>query len=236
MPTRVFLNSYAYCRSLVRLMNSCHCNRYPTIVIAGFSLFLSTCTESLPPYQPPKQLYDGHLEPFYSLTINENVLHVFFRIKNIYHETLEGTPSLKGQVRFVLLRNPNVTKTLYFNSENVIFARNYKPQYRRLTIDPRDSVLFDVAWNLAERPLLDDSGKDLALSSLRFQTDPECSLRQQSIPEDFAVQGSVEVFDSESPVVANQVIFHFCLISAWISTRDCPPVGSPCNTIISGGN
>jgi hypothetical protein len=236
MPNHVFQNSQALLRSFFRSLNSCRSSIYAAIAIAAISLFLSTCTESLPPYEPPKQLFEGHLEPLYSLKANENALHVYFRIRNIYVETLEGAPSFKGQVQFVLLRNPNVTKTLNLTSENINFARNYNPALGRLTIDPGDSIVFDVSWNLAEQPLLDDSGRDLALSGLRVRTDPECASRQTSDPEDFAVQGSVEVFAWASPVVAKQVIFRWCWISAWIHPKYCPPVGSPCNMIISGGN
>lgn len=205
------------------------------LLIAFISLFLSTCKESLPPYQPPTLLFEGTLEPFYSLTARENALHLIFKVRNVFDETLEGKGEFTGQVQLVALRDPTVTKTFILSESNIISGGGYNPAFGTLRIDPGDSIVFDVVWNLSQRPLLGDKGEELTSSLLNLQPDKECGAREISQPEVFAVQGSVQIFAVGSPVVARQTVFQLCLVSAWVNPRDCPPVGSPCNMIISTG-
>ena len=205
------------------------------VAVAVISLFFCTCKESLPPYQPPTLLFDGSLEPFYSLTAKENALHIVFRVRNTFDETLEGEGFFTGQVQLVALRDPTVTKTLTLTAANIISARGYNPNFGTLRIDPGDSIVFDAIWDLSQRPLLGDKGEDWSKVFFNLQPEPGCGMREKSEPEDFAVQGSIQIFAVGSPVTGKEAIFRFCLINAWVNPRDCPPVGSPCNMIISSG-
>lgn len=220
-------------KSMSRQRASRLTNIFATIVVAAVSLLLSTCTESLPPFQPPTLLFNGSFEPVYALTPKENALHVLFWVCNTFDETLEGEGIFKGEVQLVLLRDPTVTKTLSLSKDNIIHAKAYNPDTGTLRIDPRDSIVFDVIWDLSQRPLLNDKGQDMVNSFLKLQPDPGCVWRRTSEPEDFAVQGSIQIFSRGSPVSGRQVIYRFCLVDTWVNQRDCPPVGSPCNMIIS---
>jgi hypothetical protein len=205
------------------------------IALAVVSLFLSTCKESLPAYQTPTLLFEGSFQPVYALTPKENALHLLFWVRNTFDETLEGNGVFNGEVQLVLLRDPTVTKTLSLSGANIIRAKAYNPNTGTLRIDPSDTVVFDVTWDLSQRPLLNDNGQDMISRFLNLQPDPGCAFRHKSEPEDFAVQGSIQIFGSGSPVAGKQVIYRFCLVDAWVGQNNCPPVGSPCNMIISSG-
>jgi hypothetical protein len=209
------------------------------IAVIGLStLFLSTCKEALPEYHRPAIVLSAHLTPNYSLTATENTLHFFITVKNIYDETLEGFLSVKGQVQFISRADPSIIKTFEVTRSNIATASWHFLKTGEVSFDPGGTAVFDVAWDLTQRPLTDDSGRDLTTGLLGLRTDPEClqSHRLKSDPQEFLIQSNIELFDRTGPAISNNVVYRFCLVNMWVNQRDCPIITAPCNVIVSGGN
>jgi len=207
------------------------------VAIAVLSLALSTCKESLPVYHAPSNMFQAHLTPFYGLTASENKLHIFLLVQNVFDETLEGKASITGRVQLVSTADPTVVKTLTLGSQNILTARGYHPGTGMLTFNARDTIILGASWDLSQRPLLDDAGKDLTTGLLHLGTDPTCPMdRTISDPQNFTVEGFVQLFDRTGPVVVPTVVFRFCLISNWVNPKYCPYVTAPCNEILSRSN
>jgi hypothetical protein len=205
--------------------------------ITVLSLALSTCKESLPVYHAPANMFQARLTPFYGLTASENKLHIFVVVQNIFDETLEGEASINGRVQLVSTADPNVVKTFTLGPGNILHAPGYHPGTGMLTFNARDTIIFDASWDLGQRPLLDDAGKDLTAGLLHLGTDPACPMdRTISDPQNFSVEGFVQLFDRSGPSVAGKVVFRFCLISNWVNPKYCPYVTAPCNEILSRSN
>jgi hypothetical protein len=231
-PDKVNRLTYAF----LRLRFPPRVNIATAIVLTVSTFFLSTCTEELPAYLKPGTLFSARIRPIYSLTAAENKLHLSLVARNIFDETLDGPPSITGQVQLISIADPSVIKTFKVTSANVTVAQWHFPAPGRIAVDAGDTVSFDIAWDLSQRPLLDDSGKDLTEGLLFLKPDPTCPSRKKSDPQDFLIQGSVELFQHTGPAVANRVAYRFCLFSTWVNPKDCPNVTSPCSVILSGGN
>lgn len=207
------------------------------VAIAVLSLALSTCKESLPVYHAPSNMFQARLTPFYGLTASENKLHIFLLVQNVFDETLEGEASITGRIQLVSTTDPTVVKTLTLGPANILTARGYHPGTGILTFNPRDTIIFDASWDLSQRPLLDDAGKDLTVGLLHLDTDPECPTgRKRSVPQDFIVEGFVQLFDRSGPAVESKVVFRLCLISNWVNPSACPYITAPCNVVLSRSN
>ena len=188
-------------------------------------------------YHAPSNMFQAHLTPFYGLTASENKLHIFLLVQNVFDETLEGKASITGRVQLVSTADPTVVKTLTLGSQNILTARGYHPGTGMLTFNARDTIILGASWDLSQRPLLDDAGKDLTVGLLHLDTDPECPTgRKRSVPQDFIVEGFVQLFDRSGPAVQSKVVFRLCLISNWVNPSACPYITAPCNVVLSRSN
>jgi len=191
----------------------------------------------LPAYRAPGNIFQVRLNPLYSLTASENKLHILLVVQNVYDETLEAEASMNGRVQLVSAADPSVVKTFTLGPGNILTARGYHPGTGILTFNPRDTIIFDASWDLSQRPLLDDAGKDLTVGLLHLDTDPECPTgRKRSVPQDFIVEGFVQLFDRSGPAVESKVVFRLCLISNWVNPSACPYITAPCNVVLSRSN
>ena len=236
MSSHRLLGPLVLVRSSVRRALSRRSKISSAFVLSLCSLLLSTCKEELPPYASPGITFSAALTPTYWVSPVENKLHLSIAVKNIYEETLEGALSIKGQVQLISREDPKIVKTFSIGYDNVTTATAHYVRPGVMAIDPGQGVNFDVTWDVSARPLLDDSGNDLTLGLLYLHSDPECpDARKKSDTHDFLIQSHVQVFDRTGPAVAKDVLFRFCLISNWVSPKDCPSVTAACSVVLSGG-
>lgn len=184
-------------------------------------LFLSfgPCDESLPVYQEPERILDGRIEGAYVLTIQDNSLKVYLKIKNVFDETLQGQAILKGTVEIISARDPQVRKTLVVGPGNIISARGYERNTGRLTIDPGDTITLGVSWDFTA----DDRGVDLRSNFFQYIKDVTCDSRCLAFTEDFILTGDITVYPQRAPLRMS-VNFPVCFVSRWIKPNFCPPI------------
>ncbi|HEY4612967.1 MAG TPA: hypothetical protein VII11_08305, partial [Bacteroidota bacterium] len=197
-------------------------------------IFRGPCDESLPPYSEPEMFLTGSISGQYILTATDNSMKVYFSIKNIFDETLQGQAVMRGTMEIVSMRNPNVHKTYALSISNVSNPGRYDPATGILTFDPGDSVVYLASWNF----IADDQGADLRTSYFRYVSDPVCTGRAldgtplercHALTEEFILRSEIIVFEGRAPVRAT-VLFPLCYVSRWVNPKYCPPIitSPPC--------
>ena len=177
------------------------------MVMAGLSL---SCKEPLPSYKDPTEVFSGALRPTYLLSPTQNLLSVQLAVMNDYDETFEGKTLFEGSIEIVLSRKPDVKKTFFLSSSNLIRGK-YNAGSRVLTFDPGDEVRLGVTWNF-----IDDRGVDLRTEEFVYRTDPTCSLRRIAQEESFFITGKLKLYDRTEEIKFGPVTFAMCHVNAWI--------------------
>jgi len=217
----------APCVGLGRLVSktSIHCAQLISLATRAviLTLALGSCDESLPPYRAPAGLFEGRLQGSYVLTRTDNSLKVYFTLKNVFDESLQGPAELTGSILIVSARSPSIKKTFLLTGTNIIEASGSNRAGGTLLIDPGGSIRFGVSWNF-----VDDDGRDLREILFRFTADPSCHSRMRSYPEDFVLTGIITLYDRTAPIFVGPVVYPLCYFTAF--GISCPPVLSdtPC--------
>ena len=200
----------------------------PVIVfLVSALLILGPCDETLPPYTEPEVFLEGAITGQYLLSVAfGNRVSVQFSVKNIYEETLDETVQMRGFIELRSVRRPDIKKTFSLTGGNVILG-GYNRQTGQLTINPQDSIVFSVSWDVST----DDRGVDPRGELFTFYEDPICSLRCIAVREDFILSGEVHVFNQRAPVKATAML-PLCYVSAVVTPAACITVQTdpPCIT------
>ncbi len=184
------------------------------------------CNEHLPPYWDPRGVFQGSIEGTYVLTLSDNSVKIYLHARNQYDETLEGVATLEGEVEIYLARNPTKRKTFVLTSANLFTSSNYNPQTRNLRVEPGETLVFGVSWDL-----VDETGVDLRSQTFQYWEDPECTFRCIAEEERFVIRGSVQIFEKTGVAEASPTSFLLCHVNQYIEPRFCPPIDAsvPCS-------
>lgn len=185
------------------------------LLLVGLSL---SCKEPLPSYQDPTQVFSGTLRPVYQYSGTQNSLNAQLVVVNDYDETFEGRTLFEGTIEIVLARKPDLKKTFFLSSSNLIQGK-YNPGSRVLTLDPGDSVRVGVAWNF-----VDDRGTDLRQQEFFYRTDPTCTLRRIAAEEVFTLTGRLKLFDRTEEIKFGPVTYALCHVNVWVDPRLCTSI------------
>lgn len=188
-----------------------------SMVVAVVGLCLS-CKERLPSYEDPTQIFSGILRPTYQYSGTQNSLNVQLVVVNDFDETFEGRTLFEGTVEIVLARKPDLKKTFFLSSSNLIQGK-YNAGSRVLTLDPGDSVRVRVSWNF-----VDDQGTDLRQQEFSYRTDQTCFQRRIAGEEVFTITGRLKLYDRTEEIKFGPVIYAICHINAWVDPRFCPTI------------
>jgi hypothetical protein len=193
--------------------------------VALLSLIVGSCSESLPPYQDPADVFQGKVAGQYVLTVQDNSVKVYVTVKNIYDETFQASAILRGSLEITLARRPEIRKTVSLFPSQIIEG-HYNSGTGILTIDPGETIRLGYSWNF-----IDNSGTDLRKEIFTLVDDPTCSLRRIAYDETFSLKGEVTIFEKTAPVRFGPTMFTFCYITNWVNSKFCPPPQTdvPCN-------
>jgi hypothetical protein len=212
---------------LWRLVSKTSIDRVQLISLATraviLTLALGSCNESLPPYAAPAGVFEGQLQGSYVLSMKENSFKVYFTIKNVFDETIQGPEELTGSILIVSARSPDIKKTFLLTGANIIEASGSNRAGGTLLIDPGGSIRFGVSWNF-----VDDEDRDLREGFFRFTEDPSCHTRRRSSREDFVLTAVITLYDRTAPIFVGPVVYPLCYFTELGIL--CPPVLSdaPC--------
>ena len=180
-------------------------------------LTVCACSEHLPAYDDPSDLFSGTLEVRYVMAEHNEVL-VTLMVRNRYDETLQDTAEFAGTCELTLLRNPSLRKTIALSSALLQWG-DYDSRTRILTVDPGESIILAAHWDF----ICDDS-TDLRTSVFRYIEDPTCRFRHVAQQEELEVRVSLTIFKQMPAMELGPVVLSFCHIDTAVPLQLCAPL------------
>lgn len=180
------------------------------IIMVLWSVIFSSCNESLPLREDVSDLVTISIRSLYYTTSRSNLpgkIRTLVTVTNNTDETLDDISPMSGTLEIRWSppkeeeRQIKMSKTFKLSAAN-IFHATYNKFTKRLTIDPGDSVVLSVDWNLKT-----DDGTDL-FNYFQWKTDTKClvyyevshgvyvvSNRRISDRQNFLVNANIKLFD-----------------------------------------
>ena len=180
-------------------------------------LTVCACSEHLPAYDDPSDLFSGTMDVQYVMAEHNEVL-VTLMVRNLYDETLQDTADFAGTCEITLVRNPSLRKTFALSSANLQWG-DYNGRTRILTIDPGENVILAAHWNF----ICDDS-TDLRTSVFRYIEDPTCRYRHVAQTEELEVRVSLTIFKQMPAIELGPTVLSFCHIDTAVPLQLCAPL------------
>lgn len=184
-----------------------------------FATFLLSCEESLPPRDDGAKVFETRVTSQYFLAEFDNSLKIYINVKNVFDETLEDRALFTGTLEIILVRNPEVKKTVTFSFENIITAPSYNRSTGVLTLDPGRSFVMGYSWDFKA-----DSSISLPDSVFNYYTDGTCFGRKIAFQEEVLIKGEIVIFKRAPLIVLPPTKFTFCYVDHWVRPGSCPPV------------
>jgi hypothetical protein len=199
-----------------------------------FAFCFHSCDEELPVYTEPTARLDAKIEGEYFLSDVEHSLRAYVRITNLYDETLDGPASLTGSIVLFAARDTSIHRTFPLTRANLVAGTVNASGI--LKIDPKETIILKATWDFPGNSVIDDYGRHLSGDSatvhfFSYVQDPTCRFRLFAKPEDFVLQGTVNLFSQRAPVSAGPTIFRFCFVTNFVPVKDCPRIVTtvPCS-------
>ncbi len=195
--------------------------------ILVFWLFgLTACNESLPLREEVSDLVTIQARSMYFTTSHSNYpgqIRIFITVINHSDETLDDISPMSGSLE--IRWNPpkdeegqfRMTKTLKLTSNNIFHAK-YNRFTKRLTVDPGDSVVLSVDWDLVT-----DDGTDL-FEHFAWKYDTKCLVyveylgdfvkvnRKISVSQNFLVKANIKLFDRLAVLYVQDIMVSQCFM------------------------
>jgi hypothetical protein len=179
-------------------------------------IFGGSCHETLPPRVDPKNVFLGTMDARYVLRTRENNVEACIEIRNIFDETLQSTPLLKGELRITLKSDTSYHATAIL-SPRLLTLANYDSVNNILTVDPGAPIHLRYVWDF-----IDDRGRDLRRDVFVYAGDPSCPYRQLAGEVTITLAGELQVFDHTGIIPLGPVDLTFRYITQLIDARICP--------------
>lgn len=168
-------------------------------------------------------------------------IRIFLTVTNRTDETLDDVAPISGQLE-VTWQVPkdyaprfSITRTLPFTFRNIFSAKKFNEQTQRLTIDPKDSLVISMVWDLKSNdstyllpyfPWTEDmSGCYVAMP---FESVPV--RRRISVPQAFIVKANVKIFDRLAVLTARPTTIRQCIMHPHNGEFSLPPF-QPCSDL-----
>jgi hypothetical protein len=187
------------------------------------SITLFSCNESLPARDDMSHLLSVKVRSKYYSVPNSNAagqIQLFVTVKNNMDETLDDVVRMDGTLEITWVPkkedSPNFTlkRTIKLSRSNIDYAKRYNPLSQRLTLEPMDSVVLSVLWNLKT----DDSTYLMMYfpavqepSCYVFQIGNPPGLRRISAAQNFHVAASIKIFDRMAVLAAESIVVRHCV-------------------------
>ena len=203
--------------------------RAASVVVTALAMTLSfhSCNESLPLYQEPQTLFTATIDGEYWLSDVEHSMRVYFRITNVFDETIEDKAPFSGSIEIISARDSTIHKTFPLSSANLYVG--FMPVPGTLRINPKETIVIKATWDFLDNKVVDDNNRNLVGDSasnpfFSFITDPACKYRKLARTEPLVLQGTVTLFQRSAPIKAGPTIFPLCFVSNFVSVQVCPRI------------
>lgn len=193
------------------------------------SLFLLGCSESLPFVSDPNNIFNGNTIP--RAYIDNNYISVYYFdivIINTHDETFDEKSKIIGTLEIDWKDAPitvNRKKTIQFTEKELIRAKGLNTQNGTLTMNPGDSLVFRVSWDLTTNDgseLLKNFPENAFNEILcQIRTEPYDDRRGALVSKSQSIETKavIQLFSGKASVqVANN--FNLCFIKKFYSNYD----------------
>jgi hypothetical protein len=181
------------------------------IFSVGFAaLFIAAgCRENLPIKEDIDDLVTVSLRSQYETVSHSRFagsVRLFVTVVNRTGETLDDIAPISGrfEVEWQVPKDNaplfDLTRTIPVTTANIFYAKQFNGQTKRLVLDPNDSLVLSVVWDLKTNdstyllplfPWTDDQTECF----VRMPLESEPVLRKITIPQWFTVKANVKIFD-----------------------------------------
>lgn len=191
-----------------------------------FALALScfgACNETLPVRDDVTNLVTTSIRSSYETTSHSSAtgqIRLFITMVNGTDETLEDVAQISGAMEITWLVPKDIqpmvdiSRSIKLSSNNIFYARRFNRLSNRLTVDPNDSVVLSVVWNLKSNdstyllkyfPVVEDQKCNVSTSG-------SIGPRRITLPQHFSVKASMRLFDKLSVFYAQEISIKHCIM------------------------
>jgi hypothetical protein len=215
------------------------------ISLLPLMLLLIACNESLPVREDTTDLVTTKIRSLYQTTSHSSEagkIRLFVTMVNKTDETLDdiskisGTMEITWQLPKDLVPLFDITRTIQFGPNDVFYAKRFNQQTRRLTLDPNDSIVISVVWNLKS------NDSTYLLNYFPWLQDLQCYVvldqssspvpRRISIPQYFSVKANVKLFDKLSILYVQPFTIKHCIMHGHRGEANAGMSLPPCTDFI----
>lgn len=194
------------------------------LIIGQF--YMMGCRENLPIKEDISDLITVKLRSQYETVSHSRTagsVRLFVTIVNKTEETLDDTAPISGRFEVVWQVSKDnaptfdITRTLPMSTGNIFYAKNFNTQTQRLSIDPNDSLVLSVVWNLRTNdstyllPLF-PWAEDQTECHVSMPLESSPVLRRITTPQWFTVKAHVKIFDRLSILYAAPMSIRHCIM------------------------
>ncbi len=172
-----------------------------------FAFILVSCNETLPLREDLSNLVNIKVRSSYITTSHSSAagsIRALVTVTNNTDETLDDIAAMTGTMEISWIapkeeeRIFNKTRTFTLSSNDIFYAKNFNRLTKRLMLNPGDSVVLFVDWNLKT------NDSTYILYYFPSQNDPQCFVynntggagnRRISTGQNFLVKANVKLFD-----------------------------------------
>ncbi|MBN2355891.1 hypothetical protein JXO59_07245 [candidate division KSB1 bacterium] len=181
--------------------------RYLRCAIVLVLICCLNCEEKLPArFVPPDTLSVSEFfaDQYFDLAAGGHCLRIYLAVENIYHETLQDTARVRGQVRIWWKKYPEIIATLSLKNQYIIEPTPINGNY--LTLDPGDKCHLRCLW-----PMLADDGR-YVVDLMDFSDSLMVNNLLWAEPDTFLMKAQVQIFKPSGYVQSGEIEAAF---TAW---------------------
>lgn len=184
------------------------------------------CRENLPLKEDISDFVTVQLRSQYETVSHSRFagsVRLFVTVVNKTEETLDDVALISGrfQVDWQVSKDNapsfDITRTLPISSESILYAKNFNRLTKRLVIDPNDSIVLSVVWDLKTNdstyllPLFPWT-EDQTDCHVNMPLEMSPVLRRITTPQRFTVSANVKLFDRLSLISAAPMSIRHCIM------------------------
>lgn len=148
-------------------------------------------------------------------------VRLYVTVVNRTEETLDDIAPISGrfEVEWQVPKDNaprfDITRTMLISPGNIFYAKQFNAQTKRLAIDPNDSVVLSVVWNLKTNDstyLLPFFPWEEDRTECHVNIGSSTVLRRITTPQWFTLKANVKIFDRLSVLYAAPMSIRHCIM------------------------
>ena len=216
------------------------------VIIQGLfigMIFTAGCRENLPVKEDISRQVTVYVRSQYETVSHSRFagsVRLYVTVVNRTEETLDDIAPISGrfEIKWQVPKDDaprfDITRTILISPGNIFYAKQFNTQTKRLTIDPNDSVVLSVVWDLKTNDntyLLPFFPWEEDRTECHVMLGSSTVLRRITTPQWFTLKANVKIFDRLSVLYAAPMSIRHCIMLPHNGEVTAPPY-KPCTDLI----